>query len=90
MTATPSSTTTARAIIDAATRDRAGFLKDTEVAAIAADPATRLQLLLVRCGGGRFIAPAQDVPHFIEIIESDDRDYVRDVAIYSPAITAEK
>jgi len=41
----------------------------------------RLFPLLVRCGGGRFTCPAQDVEHFIEIITREDSDYVRDVSI---------
>ena len=77
-------------IMGRATLERFGFLTDLEVAEIAADPETRLELLLVRCGGGRFLAPAQDVAHFIEIIERDAErceapgegsDYVRDVSV---------
>ncbi len=48
-----------------------GFLKKEDMEAIAADPETRLTLLLVRCGGGRFLAPANQVQHFIDIIERD-------------------
>jgi hypothetical protein len=69
------------AVIARCKRDNGGFVLDTDVALIAADPATRLQLLLVRCGGGRFLAPAQDVAHFIDIIEENGRDHVRDVSI---------
>jgi len=73
-----------------ATRERFGFLTSAEVAEIAADPETRLSGLLVRCGSGRFLAGAQDVGHFIEIIrrhaelEEDPgrgTDYVRDVSV---------
>ena len=64
-----------------ARRDRAGFLTEADVAAIAADPATRLTKLLVRCQGGRFLAPAQDVAHFISIIEASGLDHVRDVSL---------
>lgn len=56
------------------------FYTSDDVARIAANPATRLKPLLVRCGGGRFTAPAQDVAHFIELIEATGRDYVRDVS----------
>ena len=38
-----------------------------------------LQLLLVRCGGCRFLAPAQDVNKLIAAIEQAG-DYVRDVS----------
>ena len=41
----------------------------------------RLSPVLVRCGLGRFTCPAQDVAHFIAIIDSDGRDYVRDVSL---------
>ena len=40
------------------------------------------QMLLVRCGRGRFMCPAQDADHFIRIIAKDKEgtDYVRDVS----------
>ena len=81
---------TGQEIMARASRERFGFLSSEEVAEIAADPETRLELLLVRCGCGRFLAPAQDVAHFIGIIEreaGDDMalesgsDYVRDVSV---------
>jgi len=56
-----------------------GFIAEEQVPAIIAY--NRLELLLVRCGGGRFMCPAQDVKHFISIIEADGRDYVRDVSL---------
>lgn len=43
----------------------------------------RLQSVLVRCGGGRFSCPIQDLQHFIDIINKDGTDYVRDVSVYS-------
>ena len=79
-----------REVMERARRDAMSFLTAEEVSEIAADPETRLELLLVRCGGGRFLAPAQDVAHFIEIIERDGQraqapgegnDYIRDVSI---------
>lgn len=78
------------AVLERCQREQGGFLKDLDVALLAADDKTRLTLLLVRCGGGRFLAPAQDVAHFIGIIERDadagkvhghGGDYVRDVSI---------
>lgn len=57
------------------------FLTESDVAALAKNQETRLTLLLVRCDGGRFIAPAQDVEHFIQLIERDGGDYVRDVSL---------
>jgi hypothetical protein len=47
----------------------------------------RLRMVLVRCGNGRFLCPAQDVEHFMDIIRRDfdahnnGCDYVRDVAL---------
>lgn len=38
------------------------------------------QMLLVRCGSGRFLCPAQDADHFIKIIAKEGSDYVRDVS----------
>ncbi len=43
----------------------------------------RLQMVLVRCGGGRFACPIQDLNHFISIINSSGSDYVRDVSVQS-------
>lgn len=40
----------------------------------------RLTPVLVRCGGGRFTAPAQDVNHFLEMVRKSD-DYVRDISL---------
>ncbi len=60
-------------VISRCKRDNHGFLQTTDVEAIAHDPRTRLTLLLVRCGGGRFLAPADQVLHFIGIIERDAR-----------------
>lgn len=61
--------------------ERMGFLVEEDVRDLAADGQYRLQACLVRCGGCRFTAPAQDVAHLIAIIEADGRDYVRDVSL---------
>ena len=68
-----------------------GFLTADQIDAIASDSETRLTMVLVRCGGGRFITPAQDVQHFIGIIDRErgdnpeaefsDSDYVRDCSL---------
>ena len=73
-----------KAVIARVKRDRMGFCDEQEVAAIASDPATRLQPMLVRCGGCRFICAAQDVRHLCIIIGEHGGDYVRDVSI--PAV----
>jgi len=79
---------TGRQIIQFAQQERCSFLTVEQVGIIAADPDTRLTMILVRCGGGRFLAPAQDVQHFIGIIEreagdtvGEGSDYIRDVSI---------
>ena len=68
-------------IIARAKNENMGFITDTELEGIASDVTTRLTPVLVRCGGGRFRCPAQDAAHFIKIIESTGKDYVRDVAV---------
>lgn len=72
-----------------AVHSNGGFLRLHQIEAIANDPDTRLTTILVRCGGGRFFAPAQDVIHFIAIIEAhykanpadEHADYVRDCSL---------
>lgn len=59
--------------IERAKLERYGELDKADVQNIADDPETRLELILVRCGGGRFMAPANQVLHFVEIIERDAR-----------------
>ena len=61
---------------------RMGFIKETELPLVVKE--NRMQMMLVRCGSGRFVCPAQDVKHFIDIIEREKSDYVRDVSIFSP------
>jgi hypothetical protein len=56
-----------------------GFLTDRDTEVLAADEFSRLDSLLVRCGGCRFVCSAQDVTHIISALESSG-DYVRDVA----------
>jgi hypothetical protein len=59
-----------------------GFLQspEDEVKLQAED---RLQMVLVRCGGGRFLCPIQDLSHFRDIINADGRDYIRDASVQS-------
>ena len=61
-------------------KTRMGFITDVELSALAADPGTRLQPCLVRCCCGRFSAPAQDVAHFIKLVEQGG-EHVRDVSV---------
>jgi len=79
------STTTARQ--DGPTvlaRVRASFgqwLQAADVAALAADARTRLTPVLVRCGGCRFVVPADQAQHLIDIITREGSDYVRDASL---------
>jgi hypothetical protein len=56
-----------------------GFLQEEDIIVLA--DLDRLFPVLVRCGGGRFTAAAQDVIHFIRIVTDEGTDYVRDVAV---------
>jgi hypothetical protein len=60
-----------------------GFItNDADLAAII--NLNRFQQILVRCGAGRFLCPAQDVKHFTDIVEKSECDYVRDISF--PAV----
>ncbi len=56
-----------------------GFVTTVGVKAMANDSDYRLIPLLVRCGGCRFTAPAQNIAHLTEAIESIG-DYVREIS----------
>lgn len=49
-----------------------GFITKDELLILADDDETRLQPVLVRLQGGRFIAPAQDAPAFIDALQEVD------------------
>jgi hypothetical protein len=49
--------------------EKCGFVTDADMPEVIKE--NRLQQVLVRCGSGRFICPAQDAQHFIDIIERD-------------------
>jgi hypothetical protein len=49
--------------------EKCGFVTDVDMPEVIKE--NRLQQVLVRCGSGRFICPAQDAGHFIGIIERD-------------------
>ena len=61
------------------TRDRFGFVTGEELEQLAAHPHSRLWLLLVRCGGCRFLAAAQDVAKIADALKLAG-DYVRDIS----------
>jgi hypothetical protein len=58
-----------------------GFLREDHVKQMAECDATRLCMVLVRCGNGRFACPAQDAQHFVDIITKEGSDYVRDLSL---------
>ena len=60
-------------------RDRFGFVSASEVELLAGHNVSRLWQLLVRCGGCRFLAAAQDVA-VISAALTNAGDYVRDVS----------
>jgi hypothetical protein len=68
-------------LIEKLLKERMGFVKENEIPEIIKE--NRMQSMIVRCGGGRFICPVQDVQHFIDIIEKEKSDYIRDVSIYN-------
>ena len=72
---------TAIELMRIARRDRGGFLIDSDIEAMKADPSTARTPVVVRCGGCRFTTSATHVAHLIAIIEADGRDYVRDVSL---------
>ena len=63
-------------------KQRMGFITQEDIPSILAED--RLHPVLVRCGGGRFTCPVQDLEHFIDLITKGG-DYVRDVGF--PAST---
>lgn len=66
-------------IIERIRVEKCGFVQSIDLPDILAyNP---LQLLLVRCGCGRFVCPAQDLEHFMGIIVREKTDYVRDVSL---------
>ena len=73
------------ALIRRVQTENSGFLVPGDLHSLATNPVGRLTLVLVRCGGCRFLCPAQDVAHLTAIITRDGYDYVRDVSL--PATT---
>lgn len=66
-------------VLQVVVRDRQGFLTKNDLEVIAAQD--RHRLILVRCGCGRFLCPADNVQHFMNIIARDGQDYVRDISL---------
>lgn len=59
-------------------KEQEGFLSAQDLADLVR--LARLAPVLVRCGGCRFTAAAQDVAHLVGIIEREASDYVRDLS----------
>lgn len=60
-------------------KERGGFITSDQM-----DELNKIipnQLLLVRCGNGRFLTPLNQLNHFIRIINNEKSDYVRDVSL---------
>lgn len=70
-------------VLRRAREERSGFLTQDELVTVANDDETRLQPVQVRLQGGRFIAPAQDAPTFIQTLqEVDDVTFgLRDIRV---------
>jgi hypothetical protein len=60
-------------------REQGGFFTETQLSELT--KLDRLFQVMVRCGAGRFVCPAQDVEHFTAIIKREGSDYVRDVGL---------
>jgi hypothetical protein len=56
-----------------------GFLVESDVVELAASD--RLRQVLCRFNNGRFLCAAQDVAHFVGIIEHSKEDWLRDVSL---------
>jgi hypothetical protein len=56
-----------------------GFVAPEQIPQIVAED--RFFRLLVRCNNGRFLCPAQDAQHFIDLVNASGKDWVRDVSI---------
>jgi hypothetical protein len=65
-----------------------GFLTEDDLKELVA--IDRMQACLVRCGNGRFSAPAQDIQHFVDIVTASGKDHVRDVSILFSGFTPAK
>lgn len=59
--------------------EQEGFLTPEDIAFLAEHD--RMRMILVRCGNGRFLTPAQNVKWFTEIITEHGGDYVRDCSL---------
>ena len=66
-------------ILDTIRNVQYGFILENQIEQIVA--INRFEQILIRCGNGRFLCPAQDAKHFISIIEKEGSDHIRDVSL---------
>jgi hypothetical protein len=67
-------------IIEKLRAEQYGFISSAaELARVVHE--NRLQPIIIRCGGCRLMAPAQDVARLVGIIEAAEGEYVRDISI---------
>jgi ribosomal protein S27AE len=66
-------------IINKIRQEQYGFMSTDDLDVLIEQ--NRLCPVLVRCGNGRFVAPAQDVKTFIKIIQAEGSTYVRDISL---------
>ena len=67
-------------MIDKLLEEKMGFITSPEELKAVIEENRMIQIL-VRCGGGRFVCPAQDVQHFMDIVNKEGSDYIRDISI---------
>jgi hypothetical protein len=71
-------------VIEILRRTKCSFVTDIDLPDVIKESPT--QLILVRTGRGRFLATADQVQNYIDIIEREKSDYIRDVSLFSGRI----
>lgn len=66
-------------IIEKIKKEQMGFIT-LEQLEVLVEEKPHVQVL-VRCGNGRFVTPAQNVKWFCDIINKEGTDYVRDISL---------
>ena len=68
-------------IIQELLKTKFGFVDESNIKEVIKE--NPQQLMLVRCGQGRFICAADSTDHFVSIIVESGKDYIRDISIYN-------
>jgi len=68
-------------ILDTIKTNQCSFIYEDQIEKIV--EINPFQQVLVRCGNGRFVTPAQNVKHFITCIEKSGIDHIRDLSLLS-------